>query len=797
MRETVPGLTPPPAASGPGEWLAAEMEAAWRRGERRPAEHYFSRHPELLDSSVAAVRLVYEEVCLREERGEPVGDEELRRRFPRWADELAVMLDCHRLVEARLAPPLLPSAGEPLGDFQLLAELGRGARSRVFLAAHAPLADRLVVLKVSPRQDREFLSLARLQHTHIIPLYGAYDFPERNLRALCQPYAGGATLARLLELMRPVPPERRTGRTLIDALDRAGEGLPPAVRPGPRDALARAGYPEAFARIGTCLAEALHYAHERGLLHLDLKPSNVLLAADGQPLLLDFHLAHRPLEAGRPAPEGLGGTPGYMSPEQEAACAAAGRGQPVPAAVDHRSDVYSLGRLLYEALGGRCHGDGRPLPPLYRCNPLVSRGLSDVVHHCLAASPDRRYPDAAALAADLRRHLAGLPLRGVPNRSLRERWQKWRRRRPHAPLWAGLLLALAAVPAVLGAVAVERTRDAREALRAARGLMQQGAHPEAERALLRARARVAGLPGCQSLLTELDDGLRRARRGGAARRLHAVCERLRFLVGADMLPPHELRALNDSCQAAWADRALLEGADEEQARADLIDLALLWPDLKRQLAPGDEATGQWATALLAEAEALCGPRDPGSAREQVALARSLMRSGELERAARALERAVQLRPQDFWAHFCAGACAYRRDRHADAVRCFDVALALAPGCPEVYYNRALAHQGAGDSAAALRDYGRALALAPAMARASLNRGALLGREGRWSEALADLEAALRHGAEPAAAHFNLALAYRALGRPETARHHLEECLARDPSHAGARALLSRERARSR
>src|SRR5262245_12617412 len=198
--------------------------------------------------------------------------------------------------------------------------------------------------------------------------------------------------------MRPVPPERRTGRTLIDALDRTGEGLPPAVRPGPRDAMARAGYAEAIARIGACLAEALHYAHERGLLHLDLKPSNVLLAADGQPLLLDFHLAHRPLEAGRSAPEGLGGTPGYMSPEQDAACAAAGRGQPVPAAVDHRSDVYSLGRLLSEALGGRGAIERRPLPPLDRCNPRVSRGLSDIVHRCLAASPDRRYPDAAALA---------------------------------------------------------------------------------------------------------------------------------------------------------------------------------------------------------------------------------------------------------------------------------------------------------------------------------------------------------------------------------------------------------------
>src|SRR5262249_2760202 len=160
---------------------------------------------------------------------------------------------------------------------------------------------------------REFLCLARLQHTHIIPLYGVHDFPARNLRALCQPYLGGATLARLLDLLRPTPAARRTGRALVEALDRAGQGLPPALPGrGPRAALARAPYAEAVCWIGLCLAEALQHAHERGLVHL--KPSNVLLAADGQPLLLDFHLALHPVPVGESAPEGMGGTPEYMSP---------------------------------------------------------------------------------------------------------------------------------------------------------------------------------------------------------------------------------------------------------------------------------------------------------------------------------------------------------------------------------------------------------------------------------------------------------------------------------------------------
>src|SRR5262245_59343619 len=324
-----------------GENLAAEMAAAWRRGECLPAEYYLDRHPRLFHPPEAAVRLIYEEVCLRQERGETVSAEELSRRFPRWAGELAVMLDCHRLVRARLAPRQFPAAGESLGDFLLTAELGRGRQGRVFLATQPALADRPVVLKVTPRRDREFLCLARLQHTHIIPLYGVHDLPTRNLRALCQPYLGGATLARLLEWLRPVPAAHRTGRSLVDALDRAGEGTPIQLphRGGPREALARASYAETIAWVGACLADGLHYAHERGLVHLDLKPGNVLLAADGQPLLLDFHLALHPLAAGQAAPEGFGGTPEYMSPEQGRACDSARQGRPVPDAVDGRSDL--------------------------------------------------------------------------------------------------------------------------------------------------------------------------------------------------------------------------------------------------------------------------------------------------------------------------------------------------------------------------------------------------------------------------------------------------------------------------
>jgi serine/threonine protein kinase len=486
-----------------GERLAAEMDAAWSRGERLPAEHFLGCHPELLERSEEAVRLVYEEICLRQQRGEEVTAEELARRFPGWANELAVMLDCHRLIHAHLTPPEFPAVGDSLGDFRLIAELGRGTRARVFLATQPTLADRPVVLKVTPRQDREFLSLARLQHTHIIPLHGVHDFPARNLRALCQPYLGGTTLARLLDLLHDVPAARRTGRALVDALDQAeaANPLPLPAPGGPRAALAKATYTEAVCWIGACLAEGLQHAHQRGLVHLDLKPSNVLLATDGQPLLLDFHLALHPVAVGQVALEGMGGTLEYMSPEQHAAYAAARCGQPVELAIDRRSDVYSLGKLLYVALGGK-ENEAADLSPLHSGNAEVSVGLSDIVHRCLRPYPADRYPDASALAADLRRHLAALPLRGVPNRSLLERVRKWRRRQPYALLWIAALLLLAAVPAALGTAA----------------WMPWSQRPEPGAGL---RQRPEEMPIDQDFWTHFYRGVRAYRRGQPADAVHA------------------------------------------------------------------------------------------------------------------------------------------------------------------------------------------------------------------------------------------------------------------------------------
>jgi tetratricopeptide (TPR) repeat protein len=786
------------------ERLGDEMARRWRAGEQPLIEEYLARHTELAEHPEAALELIAEEIYLRAEAGQDLDPAEFGRRFPQWRRQVQALLECHQLITTQIGPPRFPASGETLDDFRLLAELGRGAHGRVFLARQAALADRPVVLKLAPGSAREHLSLSRLQHTHIVPLYSVHDFPERGLRGLCQPYFGGASLADLLRVLEPIPPGERTGLDLLRALQRpplanpkletqnpkqipnpnGGNPKPPSAGvsdfgssefgfvsdfgfrisdlvpvKGPAcQFLARATYPQAACWMGACLADALHYAHERGLLHLDLKPSNVLLAADGQPMLLDFHLAHPPLAAGATAPFGLGGTPGYMAPEHQAALTAATERRDVPRAVESRADVYALGVLLYGALGGIVPVPAeRPAQQLRRRNPGVTVGLADLLSRCLAADPAARYPSAGDLAADLRRHLANHPLQGVANRSPAERWRKWRRRRPHA-LWPLVLLLLSAVAAgLLGAHYILETRAAETVLHQGQDHLRQHHYDEARDAFRYGTALLSDLPFGVALRQQLQDGIEQAERGQAAGELHQLCERLRPLYGADFLPADQARAVVDHCQALWQKRDLIAhhlashpASDSDSIQADLLDLAILWANLRVRLAPPNEtpAAHQEALAVLAQAEALFGPScvlcqerrihalalgqtdvataaaqqgatlAPRSAWEYFALGRASLQAGDLAQAAAQLDRAVQLQPQGLWPHFYHGLCAYRLGQYQDALVDFAGCVVLAPGSAACYYNRGRAYGALGRLERAQQDYDRALQLDPALKAAA-------------------------------------------------------------------------------
>src|SRR6185369_7162974 len=128
----------------------------------------------------------------------------------------------------------------------------------------------------------------------------------------------------LLEELSIHPPCERSGSQLVEILDRSANPAVvslPAAGPA-RGFLAAESYERSIVWIGLCLAEALHHAHLRNLVHWDVKPANILLAADGMPLLLDFHLAQPPLEPGCAAEARIGGTHPFIAPEQVAAAVA-------------------------------------------------------------------------------------------------------------------------------------------------------------------------------------------------------------------------------------------------------------------------------------------------------------------------------------------------------------------------------------------------------------------------------------------------------------------------------------------
>jgi serine/threonine protein kinase len=730
--------------------LAADMRRRWEEGDRPLTEDYLAAYPALRDHPGAAAELIYEEVSRRRGRGEPDGSGEVLRRFPQWAAQLRVLLDLRDALDAE-GEPDYPGVGDRLGEFDLLAELGRGRRGQVYLARQPALADRPVVVKLTPRVDAEHLSLARLQHTHIVPLYAAHDDPARRLRVLCMPFFGGATLAHTLARLGPTPPADRTPADLWAAVG-TGPGNDTAAgeaRPLPPP-WAAADYARVIAHLGACLADALQFAHERHLVHMDVKPSNVLLTAEGQPMLLDFHLARPPVVAGDPPPAWLGGTPAYLSPEQGCALDAVRSAGRVSAGVDGRSDVYSLGVVLYEALAGALP-DAVPTPLSSR-NPGVSVGLSDVIARCLRTDPGDRYPGAAALADDLRRHLADLPLRGVRNRSLPERWRKWRRRRPHALGAAGVLALLVAVAGFAAGYVGHRRELARAALDEGNAELARGRFAEARGAFRRGLAVVGGLPVRGGLEADLGQGLRRADRATAAGDLHAVAEVMRALTVADGASPADLVKAVQLGSRLWERRAdlfALAAADlppavRDQARVDLLDVALVWSDLRVRLAPPGRAAAERraATEVLTEADRELGPcarlyleraalaRELGrpadaeadlrrsaatpraSAWEHVALGVHHLRSAAPGLARAEFERAVSRDPRSFWARLHLGRCDLALGRADDALLAFAVCVGLDPDNPVGHLHKGLAHARLGHRDKALADIDRALDLDP-------------------------------------------------------------------------------------
>ncbi len=467
----------------PVELLAEEFLDRKRRGEHPTLDEYLERHPELADD----IRDLFPALLMMEDLGQSSGG---------TTGSLAA--DNGTALAVRL---------QRLGDYRILREIGRGGMGVVYEAEQESLGRR-VALKVlsagallDPKQvrrfEREAKAAARLHHTNIVPVFGVgrqdghhyfvmqfiaglgldvvLDDLRRLRRAKSEPgpavassrIAGltGADVARSLITGRFDADRPSVDASMTEPFDEtapgAANGSPadsassPAILPGASELSASSDADRQFyrsvARIGVQVAEALEYANRQGILHRDVKPSNLLLDNRGNVWVADFGLA-KTAEADDLTHTGdILGTIRYMAPER------------FSGNCDARSDVYSLGLTLYELVALKpayeasdrhrlmervLHEEPERLKKLA---PGVPRDLETIVAKAMARDPAGRYATAAALAEDLRRFVEDRPIRARRISPMERAW-RWCRRNKVVAASIGLAAVTLVGVAVLAVV---------------------------------------------------------------------------------------------------------------------------------------------------------------------------------------------------------------------------------------------------------------------------------------------------------------------------------------------------------
>ncbi len=400
------------------ESLAARTLDEWDRGAVPDARRVLDQFGDGFewDKSIA-IRLALGEYQYRRDAGESPDPESFCRGFPTYANSILPCLAAFEALSPLLAGVNWPQPGDEFAGLRIVQELGRGGFARVYLAREPDCGNRFVALKLAPEGASEAHLLGKLAHPNIVAVHGAKHDPDWLLSGLLMPYHGRATLCDVLDLTWSGADPPRAGSAILDAISKrgasAGHDLPAEE---PSRWLAKGTYVEGVLSLALQITKGMALAHSYGILHLDLKPSNVLLTPGGVPMLLDFNLS---IDQSDPNCR-IGGTLPYMSPEQ-IRTAVLGEDEPV----GPRSDIFSLGVLLYQLLYGRLPLDlladhdaspqrqGAHLLAGYRAGPVltpywrdITRSTERIVHRCLAVDPAERFASAEELASALRRELS-------------------------------------------------------------------------------------------------------------------------------------------------------------------------------------------------------------------------------------------------------------------------------------------------------------------------------------------------------------------------------------------------------
>jgi tetratricopeptide (TPR) repeat protein len=542
---------------GPAD-LMIDQRRRWARGDRVRIEDYLAEVQGLWADKEKILDLIYSELLLREEQGERPDLEEYLARFPELVDGLREQFAVHQIfkdeeaigrsTESDRGPTPGPAVhfleSGRLGRLEILEELGRGGMGLVYKARQEGL-QRVVAVKtvlagqhasttLRQRYRAEAEAAARLTHANIVQVFEVGE--HEGLPYLVLEYLPGGNLAGLV-----------------------GSPWPPA---------------KAAALVET-LARAVAGAHQAGVVHRDLKPTNVLIGPDGQPKITDFGLAKLlDDDLGLTETGDLLGSPSYMAPEQA-------RGE---RGVGPAADVHALGAIFYELLTGRPPFQGttrhetiaqvltlEPVPPR-RLQPRLARDIETIALKCLEKDPAKRYASAQGLADDLRRCLEGRAILARPT-SLWERAWKWARRRPTA---AALDVVAALATAVVLGLAYESNRRIVAERRVAEGRLEEALGVIDSMLVSVSEEDLSNVPKLTPLrkkpLDEATSRMKSLEKGGALRpRLRARLAEIHVRLA------HSFRGLDLAMaerQAAEAAK-LLEGLDTGQS----AEVRLAWAEL--------------------------------------------------------------------------------------------------------------------------------------------------------------------------------------------------------------------------
>ncbi len=582
----------------------------------------------LTEEQQARLASVLDQYLSHMEQSEPVDVEALKTQHPDLAEVLTLYLEklnflvkLPRTLDEGVEPLISEGAHQQLGDFKLLGEIGRRGMGVVY-EAHQTSLNRRVAIKLLPlasmldsHQIARFHNEARaaglLQHDHIVPVYSVGV--ERGINYFAMQFIDGISMDAWIEGQRHLT---HVGQTLGDSQEYHSHvpadlgGLSGSQSPRLGEALLRekTQVREKWQTVVSWvlqIAEALHTAHEAGVVHRDVKPSNIMFDKTGKIWITDFGLARCQTEMSLTRSGDVIGTMRYMSPEQA-------RGQ--SALVDGRTDIYSLAATLFEMLTLRpAHaGDDAPtilqkidkqeITPLRMLRPDLPRDLETVIAKAMSKNREARYETALEFAADLTRVLNGEATLARPA-TLADRLSRFASKHRSVVLTGATIVVLGFVGLAVASAKLAIAKQVSEA-NASQAILGETLARDAVDQLVQKAELLNGIPAADPIRRQLLS--------------EALGYYERFAVAFNNDP-----GLREDLAIALGKMGSLQSelGDSEKAIESLTRSEAIYAELVNQPMAGDAVSLHWATS-------------------QNNLAQAYVRIGKLEDAARIFTRAI-------------------------------------------------------------------------------------------------------------------------------------------------------------